>query len=577
MTVPTNQPGRPAQIPKHIQFHIDSVALKLLVRSPPTSPRTYVRVRIADRKDRLKTGVHLGYINLACWKENLAPLALNDASQVIFELRQRQRWKSGSSQIAESDLYPLSKLLEMHGETNARNTYISIPLRSKQSKSGASVDIGCLSVSVRTLTSLEVAKFSLDSAENSVNEFNSRTLSPTHVARYKAGYEALKPICGILDIVGPLVSFSPEPICAAVIGIVRGAAKSVKEQIEQDADVLALMSAIEHIYTMVAATTELQSANSKLEAALRELVLALGDCTKFMLTFCKHSFLRRVARTTDQAKELEALRRRMARTSENLQEALLLKASFDCEASHRMADRYVAEERIAQLARVLVDTSMRPRGTASEYAPTIALMHAWATAPFNDGKNILWLRGPASPAKTAVVTALFDELRESRHLGGYFFFEQGMRRNPWCMVQTLAGQLAERHEALMYAVAQRIEAGNGILDATMEVQLEELLLRPLLAHPPAQPVVLLVDGLEWCGVRKEDRTPTGESERDMMETVLRVLIEGSARFPENVRLVISGQEDERALELLKDCERVVEVDMPHAEVPPPVHWSLQDF
>ncbi|KAJ6491632.1 hypothetical protein C8R47DRAFT_1214435 [Mycena vitilis] len=575
MAVTTNHLGNHTPISKHIQFHIDSVALKLLVPAPPTSPRTYVRVRTADRKDRLKTGVHLGYINLACWKENLPPLALGDASQVVFELRQRQRWKSGSLQIAESDSYHLSKLLDMHGETNARNAYISIPLRSKQSKFGASVDIGSMRISVRTLTSLEVAKFSLDSAENSVNEFNSRTLSPTHAARYKAGYEALKPICGILDIVGPFISFSPEPICAAVIGIVRGAAKA-SEQIEQDADVLALMSAIEHIYTMVAATTELQSANLKLEAALRELVLALGDCTKFMLTFCRHSFLRRVARTTDQAKELEALRRRMKKTSENLQEALLLKASFDCEESHRMTAKYVAEERISQLARVL-NTSMRPRGTARDYAPTITLMHAWATAPLSDGKNILWLRGPPSPAKTAVVTALFDDLRDSRHLGGYFFFEQGVRRNPWCMIQTMAGQLAERHEPLMYAVAQRIEKGKGILEAALEVQFEELVLRPLLTHPPTQPVVLLVDGLEWCGVRREERTPTGECEREVLETVLRVLIEGSARFPENVRLVISGQEDERALELLKDCERVVEVEMPHVEVPPPVHWSLQNF
>jgi hypothetical protein len=63
-------------------------------------------------------------------------------------------------------------------------------------------------VTVRALSSLEAAKLSLDSAESSMNEFgkNSKTLSAKHAARYKAGYDVLKSICGILDIVGPFIA-----------------------------------------------------------------------------------------------------------------------------------------------------------------------------------------------------------------------------------------------------------------------------------------------------------------------------------------------------------------------------------
>jgi hypothetical protein len=60
--------------------------------------------------------------------------------------------------------------------------------------------------------------------------------------------------------------------------------------------VLALIKKIEHIYHMVAGATALQSedrTSAVLEQAIRELVAALGDCTKFMFAFCKSSFLGR--------------------------------------------------------------------------------------------------------------------------------------------------------------------------------------------------------------------------------------------------------------------------------------------
>ncbi|KAJ7643233.1 hypothetical protein B0H17DRAFT_459354 [Mycena rosella] len=144
-------------------------------------------------------------------------VALNDASQIAFQLKCRPAWwKAGAAKLAATATYPLGELLEMHVGDGG----IVLPLCPD---SGAGATLGTLTVRVRAFSSLEATKLSLDSAR----EFHrrSKTLSAKHAARYKAGYEVLKPICAILDIVGPLIAFSPEPICAAVIGVVRGAAK----------------------------------------------------------------------------------------------------------------------------------------------------------------------------------------------------------------------------------------------------------------------------------------------------------------------------------------------------------------
>ncbi|KAF7325286.1 WD40 repeat-like protein [Mycena venus] len=511
---------RPMSISKHVQFHIYSVHSNSSLNSASKVPRAYVRVRIADRNDSLKTGLHLGPIDRACWQESLAPLVLKDLSRVTFELRHRPAWKPRSSQIAETRSYSLSKLLEMQGAE--KDIFLPLCANQDQSSAGA-VEIGSLRVSVRALSSLEATKLFLLSAENSVNDL--RRSSKT-AARYKAGCEALNPICGILDIVGPLIAFSPEPICTAVVGVVRGAAKSVKEQIEQDADVLALIKTIEDIYCMVAGTTELHTEREcmsvALEHTLRELVTALGDCTRFMLAFCKSSFLGRVARTAEKAKELKELHAGWHSQRKKLS---------------RDVEMIAADVALDHLACVHMSTDGRPQCTDGAHAATLAAIKLWLTG--------------AAP----IVTTLFLDCLDAHHLVGNFFFEKDQpKRDPALLIQTLAAQLASSHDAdaLKIAIAQRIQADENIMNRCLEEQFEQLLLMPLLAQVPARPIMLLVDGLEWCGTGKGQEE---SAEQDMLKRVLRVLVEGSAHFPPSVRLLISGWQDQSVL-LLENCDRV---------------------
>ncbi|KAJ7099432.1 hypothetical protein B0H15DRAFT_546756 [Mycena belliarum] len=572
MSGPSASDRKPVvSIPKHIGFHIDEVAFTS-GGNPRKVPRAYVRVRIADRKDRLKTATHLPQ---TAWQETLAPLALNETAQVTFELRHRPAWwQSRSQRLAATASYKLSELIDTDGSEKR----IVLPLCD----AAANPPLGMLSVRVRALSSLDAAKLSLASAQHTVHEFNkhSKTLSPKQAARYSAGYDALKPICGILDIVGQFIAFSPEPICAAVIGVVRGAAKSVKEQIEQDADVLALMETITTIYELVAKTAPLQVAykNRKtptLEAALMDIVTAIGDCTQFMGSFCKPTFLGRVARTPEKAKELQELQQRLTSSRKGLAQALQLEMLISSRELLRQTAYLATNQALTHLRRVPMDTSGRARYKDDVHAVPLVHVMAWATsAPAPpSGKNVLWLRGPAGCGKSAVATALFDRLSE-KQLGGYFFFEGPPRseRDASLVLQTFAAQLIELKGERAQEIVNRIIANPRIGDDWLEAQFNKLLLEPLQAHPPAQPLVFILDGLdlrdrEWEAQPQEERTVCPY--RETLQDVLRLLVNGAAQLPASVRLVLCSRECESVSDVVRGCEWVEEYEMEAAK---PVEW-----
>jgi hypothetical protein len=275
----------------------------------------------------------------------------------------------------------------------------------------------------------------------------------------------------------------------------------------------------------------------------------------------------RLARNPEKAKQLEDLQARLAKNSEDLHRALLLETALAAEKLSREMETLRADLICDSLVRIDMGILARPRCTDGAHATTLASIKAWAVSPLHDGKNVLWLRGPAGCGKTAVITTLIEELSDAHHLGGNFFFEKDKDRDPSFLIQTLVAQLASSDKPLMRGIAGRIRANRSVLQGSLEDQFEELLLRPLLAHAPNRPVVFLVDGLEWCGKGQEG------GERDILKKVLRLLVEGSARFPPNVRLLFSGEEDESVREFLGGCDRVVEFEMAEAEAAGPLSVS----
>ncbi|KAJ7033352.1 hypothetical protein C8F04DRAFT_1234777 [Mycena alexandri] len=587
---------------QYVQFHVDSVAITSPVHTAPQTCRAYVRVRIANGNDRLRTSLHL---HLTGWQENLPPLALKDTSQVTFDLRYRPVWKSSSSQIAQTEPYPLSELFEMQEEIGSPNMHISIALYAKQNAGDTSVEVGSLRVTVRALSAVETAKLSRDNATISVRTFrkNESMLLATHFARCKAGDAALQPIYGILEIVGPFLALSGEPISSSIIGVVRGVAKIVKAQIAQDAEVMGLLKVIESICRMVRGATVLDvgdSATAVLDTALRELVSTLTDCTDFVVDFCDSSFLGMSPDAFFLATSLTETREgspkpREGETSSRSSQAAgedtdaftprvvtrdMHKARGMCRGGSVYRSVWTeAEQMLDRLA--CIEMTTPPKCSDFAFPEILTSIRTWATSPLDDGESILWLQSPAGcdeGAAAQIVTNLFHEFQNARQLGGSVFFScpslkpalsdddvvPAKSRDPSLAIQTLAVQLASglHHTPLRNDIAWHIKANPGIANGWLEDQFEQLVLQPLLSHAPARPVVFLLDGLDRFGKEsgREDKEARGE--REALERVLRVLVEGSARFPPNVRLLVSGGQSKGIREILGDCRRVIGLEVP---------------
>ncbi|KAJ2913644.1 hypothetical protein MD484_g6790, partial [Candolleomyces efflorescens] len=128
-------------------------------------------------------------------------------------------------------------------------------------------------------------------------------------------------------------------------------------------------------------------------------------------------------------------------------------------------------------------------------------------------KKIVWVTGPAGGGKTAIMGTTADTCHKKGLLAcGFFFssFAQSVnRRYKRCLIPTLAYQLVQ-HDALP-GVGDRIlscvECNPAIFDRQLGVQLDQLLLRPLIEGRSGEgvniPKVIFIDGLDEC--QAEDR------------------------------------------------------------------------
>ncbi|KAJ7792611.1 hypothetical protein B0H14DRAFT_3499011 [Mycena olivaceomarginata] len=143
-----------------------------------------------------------------------------------------------------------------------------------------------------------------------------------------------------------------------------------------------------------------------------------------------------------------------------------------------------------------------------------------------DGKDhrnncILWLNGPAGAGKSAVAQSLCLQLEAKGSLGASFFFKRGnaSRGNGNKLFATIAYQLALHLPQLRGAIAQVVEKDPSIVDRSLSIQVEQLIIKPCQMHLSGrrEPVPIIIDGLDECTgpeVQQEILRSIGESLRD---------------------------------------------------------------
>ncbi|KAF8203551.1 hypothetical protein K438DRAFT_1820375 [Mycena galopus ATCC 62051] len=140
-----------------------------------------------------------------------------------------------------------------------------------------------------------------------------------------------------------------------------------------------------------------------------------------------------------------------------------------------------------------------PRCHPATRTDILAKLHDWALK--DDPKSrILWLHGPAGAGKSAVAQTLCQNLEAEGHLGATFFFKRGhsSRGHATKLFPTIAYHLANILPKFKTAVLMCMDNEPAVLDKSLSIQLERLVMVPLQGLIPKRTMVIVIDGLDEC-------------------------------------------------------------------------------
>ncbi|KAK7043440.1 NACHT domain-containing protein, partial [Favolaschia claudopus] len=133
--------------------------------------------------------------------------------------------------------------------------------------------------------------------------------------------------------------------------------------------------------------------------------------------------------------------------------------------------------------------------TRREY---LAHLDAWSCA--TEYSKPLWMHGPAGTGKSAIAQSFCEQLHARGSLSGGFFFKRGhsSRSNAQKLFPTLAYQLATVCPKFKAALAPRVANDPALVEKSLSIQLQTLILEPYHDAAPHHQFVMVIDGLDEC-------------------------------------------------------------------------------
>jgi len=119
----------------------------------------------------------------------------------------------------------------------------------------------------------------------------------------------------------------------------------------------------------------------------------------------------------------------------------------------------------------------------------------------NSDTRILSLYGQAGAGKTAIAVTLREGLKAAGRLGGDYFFSRNARKDATLLFPTISHYLATTFPSAREAVERAFAKDRDVLYRTTDIQLQRLIIEPLLTLDPklnVLPLVIVIDGLDEC-------------------------------------------------------------------------------
>ena len=151
-----------------------------------------------------------------------------------------------------------------------------------------------------------------------------------------------------------------------------------------------------------------------------------------------------------------------------------------------------------------------------------------------DSPNVVWLHGPAGVGKTAIAVSFAEMLAKQDKLAASFFFPKDDTRNlKRSFIPSLAYQMCFTIPELAQHIAEAAERNPMIFGQSLETQMKELIIQPVLSSSFAttESRVVLIDGIDAFDI-------PGDDFPKRVSTVIRCL---SPQLQGRLRFFISGR------------------------------------
>ncbi|KAJ6482463.1 hypothetical protein C8R45DRAFT_1099749 [Mycena sanguinolenta] len=155
----------------------------------------------------------------------------------------------------------------------------------------------------------------------------------------------------------------------------------------------------------------------------------------------------------------------------------------------------------------------------------------------------LWLYGPAGAGKSAIAQTFCQMLEAGNCLGASFFFKRGnsSRGTGNKLFPTLAYQLAVSLPELKTTISRVVEDDPSIMDRTLSIQLQKLIIDPCRQTACSRTLVVVIDGLDECEGK--------EIQREILRSIGSAIRQG----PLSLRFFIASRPEPHIREIFTDA------------------------
>ncbi|KAK7027545.1 hypothetical protein VNI00_015179 [Paramarasmius palmivorus] len=131
----------------------------------------------------------------------------------------------------------------------------------------------------------------------------------------------------------------------------------------------------------------------------------------------------------------------------------------------------------------------------------------WAQSDDPNNEPLCWLSGPAGVGKSAIAQTIAETTNEGSLIASFFFWRgDPQRNNPSKLFLVIAHGLALRYPELRHSIGQVIKEKPSILKASIDVQLQKLIIEPLFQFTTVVlDGLIIIDALDECSGEKEQR------------------------------------------------------------------------